>query len=608
MRNPAVVLKSLEENAQNKEYAFERLYRNLYNPDFYMLAYNNIAKSQGSMTQGSDGMTLDNMTKSRINKIIDSLKDHSYQPNPARRTYIEKKNSDKKRPLGIPSTDDKLVQEIIHMLLQAIYEPTSSKNSHGFRPKRSCLTALFQIQSSFLGTKWFIEGDIKACFDSFDHHVLINLLRKRIKDEYFIALMWKFLKAGYMEQWTYFETYSGTPQGSGMSPILANIYLHELDMFMQNYKVKFDKGDREKRIVNKDYSKISGQFAYRMRKYCKARANLTREERKQTLKPILKLRGERAWMQIHPIREEGFKRLQYNRYADDFLIGVIGSEQDALQLKSELAIFLQDTLKLTLSAEKTKVTHSAELVRYLGYDITISRNKGVKRNKKGALAREWYGNVELYLPKEKWVAKLQEYKTFRYVYRDDGKEIWKTLHRGKLVNWSDVDIISRYNSEIRGIYNYYRLANNVSILNSFAFIMSRSMQKTFACKYKSTCSKMRKKYTVNKVFGVEYKTKGGMKRCEFYHDGFQRKNIGLLDDENVDILPVFRKYQGRNSLAMRLNAGKCEVCGTETEDIHMHHVRTMKQLTGANIYELTMLKIRRKSLALCAECYDKAKQ
>ena len=240
MRNPIEVFKTLEQKALNKFYGYKRLYRNLYNPDFYLLAYQNIASSQGSMTQGSDGMTLDGMSEARISRIIASLKDHSYQPNPARRTYIAKKNSSKKRPLGIPSTDDKLVQEIIRMLLEAIYEPGFSDHSHGFRPNRSCHTALLEVQNTFTGAKWIVEGDIKACFDNFDHHVLINLLRRRIKDEYFISLMWKFLKAGYMEQWVYHKTYSGTPQGSGMSPILANIYLSELDQFMEEYKARFE--------------------------------------------------------------------------------------------------------------------------------------------------------------------------------------------------------------------------------------------------------------------------------------------------------------------------------------------------------------------------------
>jgi len=223
MRSPENVLKSLSEKAKNREYRYERLYRNLYNPEFYLLAYQNIATSQGSMTAGADGLTLDGMSMERIEKLIAKLRDHSYQPNPARRVYIAKKNSNKKRPLGIQSGNDKLVQEVVKMILESIYEPTFSNKSHGFRPNRSCQTALSQIQKTFTGANWFVEGDIHACFDSFDHHVIIDLLRKRIEDEMFLQLIWKMLKAGYMEQWTYETTYSGVPQGSGVSPVLCNI-------------------------------------------------------------------------------------------------------------------------------------------------------------------------------------------------------------------------------------------------------------------------------------------------------------------------------------------------------------------------------------------------
>ena len=196
MRNPTDVLNSLSDKSNNPDYRFKRLYRNLYNPEFYLLAYKNIYANDGSMTPGVNGTNIDGMSLHRIDNIIESLKNRSYRPNPARRTYIAKKNNPaKKRPLGIPSGDDKLVQEVVRMILESIYEPTFSDVSHGFRPKRSCHTALLRIQKTFTGAKWIVEGDIKACFDSVDHHVLIDILRRRLDDEAFTELMWKFLKA-----------------------------------------------------------------------------------------------------------------------------------------------------------------------------------------------------------------------------------------------------------------------------------------------------------------------------------------------------------------------------------------------------------------------------
>ena len=228
MRNPIYLLSSLQTHSTDRSYSYERLYRNLYNKELFLLAYQNIYASQGNMTQGTDGKTIDAMSLNRIDGIIASLKDESYQPQPSRRTYIPKKNG-KMRPLGIPSFDDKLVQECVRLLLEAVYEGAFAKTSHGFRPNHSCHTALSQVQVCFTGVKWFVEGDIKSFFDNINHEVMVDILTERIKDERFLRLIRKFMKAGYLEEWQYHNTYSGTPQGGIISPILANIYLDKLD-------------------------------------------------------------------------------------------------------------------------------------------------------------------------------------------------------------------------------------------------------------------------------------------------------------------------------------------------------------------------------------------
>lgn len=599
MRNPTDVLKSLEEKAKQKGYMFERLYRNLYNPEFYLLAYQNIAKSQGSMTVGADGMTLDDMTMGRINRIIASLKDHTYQPNPARRVNIPKKsNPGKTRPLGIPSTDDKLVQEVVRMLLEAIYEPTFSTYSHGFRPNRSCHTALSEIKTTFSGARWVIEGDIKACFDCFDHHVLTNLLRRRIKDEHFIALMWKMLKVGYMEQWTYHSTYSGTPQGSGVSPILANIYLNELDVFLENYQNQFKTGTSKR--------KSSKEYGLARRAYVKGKAQLEEEHTRESVKSFKQAQKRLLETHYYTAADSNYKSLHFNRYADDFVVGIIGSREDAEQVKAEIGDFLSKTLKLTLSEEKTKITHSNELIGYLGYQFTVSRSRDTKRDKSGVLRRMWYGKVALYLPHDKWVQKLKEYKAFKIVRGQNGQEQWKSLHRGSLMHKPEVEIVSRFNSEIRGLYNFYGMAENASVLNNFAFIMEGSMVKTLAAKGNTTCNKIRDKYTKEGIFGVWYDTKAGRKRCEFYHDGFKKK--ADLPPHGADTLPQYRKYAKPNSLAKRLTAGICELCEAKTDEIHMHHVKRLKDLTGKDELELRMMQMRRKSLALCPVCYERLQQ
>jgi group II intron reverse transcriptase/maturase len=596
MREPINVLKSLEDKAAVPGYKFKRLYRNLFNPEFYLLAYRNIASSQGSMTIGSDGKTLDGMSMERIIKLIATLKDHSYQPKPARRVYVKKANG-KDRPIGIPSTDDRLVQEIIRMLLEAIYEPTFAVESHGFRPNKSCHTALNEIRRTFTGAKWMVEGDIKACFDSFDHHVLTDLLRKRIEDETFIALMWKFLRAGYMEQWDYHKTYSGSPQGSGMSPILANIYLNELDQFIAELKAKFDYGEI-KTGCGRAYDKATKRVQ-------KARKALKTEPTpsKELVREFKDAQKQRRAIPYKDEPNTQFKRIRYNRYADDFIIGVIGSKEDAERIKEEIGTFLKGKLNLTLSPEKTVVTHSSERVRYLGYDIAVSRSKAVKRNSKGWHFRAWYGTVVLYVPKEKWVNKLHEHKTIQVKWDENrGRGYWRPMPRAELQNKTDIEIVSKFNSEIRGLYNFYRLAENVSVLGMYYYQMRYSMLKTYAAKYRTTVNKVKTKYMHNGVFAVRYQTKAGQKTCEFYHDGFRKNHNDY--DYLQDVLPQYIRFSAINTLANRIKAGICEMCGEATDNIHMHHVKSLKSLSGNTESEKLMLKMRRKSLALCPTCFN----
>nr|WP_079492957.1 reverse transcriptase domain-containing protein [Maledivibacter halophilus] len=598
MRNPVDVLKNLTKQAKKPEYKYKRLYRNFYNPEFYILAYKNIYATKGSMTPGIDGRTIDNMSLSRINKIINKMRDKSYQPNPVKRVYIDKKNSSKKRPLGIPSADDKLIQGVTRLILESIFEPNFSINSHGFRPKRSCHTALTQIQKKFKGVKWFIEGDIRACFDSFDHHILIDIIRQRVADEHFIALLWKFLRAGYMEQFIYEKTHSGAPQGSGISPILANIYLNKLDEFMDKYKSKFDIGERKRRKVNPKYTKHQRA----MFKCTENWEGMSADEKKTALK---KRKEHRKLMQEQPYylaNDSTFKRLQYGRYADDFIIGIIGSKQDAQKVKSDIARFINNAMKLEMSMEKSKITHSSDMARFLGYDITVSRSNSLKKNSKGQMVKAWYGAVQLYVPHDKWFNKLMEYKALKIEKDIDGKDKWIPTHRGQLINMSDEAIVGKYNSEIRGLYNYYCLANNATVLSNFGHIMEYSMYKTFAGKYRTSMSKIIKQYKRNGVFTVNYMTKQGIKQTTFYNDGFKRKKGYTL--EYTDLLPQFQKYIRPNSLIAQLRSKTCELCGETKEEITIHQVKKLKDLKGNHEWERIMIGKRRKTMAVCIDCHN----
>lgn len=601
MRNPIDVLNSLKSKAKAPTYHYERLYRNLYNPEFYLQAYYNIYTKPGNMTPGTDGQTIDGMGMERIGKLIESLKDHSYRPNPARRTYIKKKNG-KMRPLGIPSFDDKLVQEIVRMLLEAIYEPTFSNYSYGFRPNRSCHTALLQLQRNFSGTRWFIEGDIKSFFDNIDHAVLVGILRRRIRDEYFLALIWKFLKAGYLEDWTFHRTYSGTPQGSIISPILSNIYLNEFDRYMEQYMASFRNGARREKYT--PYWKLHEQIRWLEKGKYKPEMwkEMDKTVRDTALREIREKTALKRQMPSTDPMDTEYKRLQYVRYADDWICGVIGSKADAGKIKLDVKQFLSEELHLELSDEKTLITQAKDKARFLGFEVFASNSDHITTSKNGHKMRSMSGHILLYVPRDKWQKKLLDYSALKITYRE-GREIFIPTERTYLINGDDLEILNQYNAEIRGIYNYYRIADNVSVLGDFYYVMKYSLFKTFAAKYKTRISRIRKKYGY-KRFGVKYPSKSGKAIAYLYDDGF-RKDKRMVSAPAMDVIPMVHRNLNSTSLISRLKAERCEWCGAENVPIEMHHVRKIKDLKGKAGWEIVMIGRKRKTMALCRACHDK---
>lgn len=587
------VLKALSDHSQSSDYKYERLYRYLFSEEMFAVAYQRIYAKQGNMTPGTDGKTIDEMSLERIERLIVSLKDESYQPHPARRVYIPKKNG-KKRPLGIPSFEDKLVQEVVRLLLEAIYEGHFEGTSHGFRPHRSCHTALGMIQKSFAGAKWFIEGDIKGFFDNIDHNVLISILRERISDERFLRLIRKFLNAGYVEDWKYNKTYSGTPQGGIISPMLANIYLDKFDKYIKEYAAKFRKGDR--RSINPEYWRLNNK-----KNWLKKKLQKTSDEqiRKSYLYEIAQLSKQMLSTPHKDAMDADFRRMQYVRYADDFLISVIGSKSECETIKADITQFMREQLKLELSDEKTLITHAQDKAKFLGYEIFIRKSDAVKRNKDGVLKRDFNGAVVLTLNSAVIQKKLTEYNALE-VRNIDGKDIWWSKPRRYMTPMKPEDILAQYNAETRGLYNYYSLAANVSKeCASFAFIMKMSMFKTLGWKLNTSARKVRQKYQKDKDFVIPYNdAKGKQKYRVFYNEGFKKRNAQF--DVDYEKLPQ-TMYVPYPSLVERLKDGRCELCGKEGKVV-MHHVRTLTKLKGNNEWEKLMLKRHRKTLVVCEDC------
>jgi len=588
MKPTSEILERINKSSKDHENAvFTRLYRYLQREDVYYTAYKNLYANQGAGTKGIDNDTADGFGKEYISKLIDEIKSLSYEPKPVRRTYIPKKNG-KMRPLGIPSFRDKLVQDVIRQFLEMIYEPVFSETSHGFRPNRSCHTALKQITKGFNGIKWFIEGDIKGCFDNIDHKILLSILSKKIKDIKFVNLIGKFLKAGYLENWKFNATYSGTPQGGILSPILANIYLNELDNKIKQMKTEFDMPAQRK--YTEEYASYKGKVS---NLYKKIKCNPDSANRTAWIEEIKKTKAK---MKTIPCKDTSDKKLAYVRYADDFLIGINGTKEDCVKIKNLLKQYLTEQLNLELSDEKTKITHSSEKARFLGYDIAVRRTGELKRRKDGVVQRTLNNTVSLTIPFQE---KIESFVIKNGIARIGADGKLQSTHRNAVLKNTDLEVIEIFNSQTRGICNYYSMASNFSKLDFFVYLMEYSCLKTLAHKHQMSMAKIRNKYRYGKTWAIPYETKQGKK----YMPIMQFKNLNKKSGYETDVDTIVQRFFGFNQFEKRLNANKCELCGRENVEYEIHHVNKLKNLKGKQMWEKAMLARKRKTLVLCKECH-----
>ncbi len=345
----------------------QRVYRNLQNRELFLLAYSKIYANKGATTPGTDESdSIDGMSMKRIDQMIEKLKAGAYKWKPVRRVNIPKKDG-KLRSLGVPNWSDKLLQQVMQMVLTAYYEPQFSEHSHGFRPGRSCHTALREIVYHWKGTKWFIEGDIKGCFDNIDHKKLLEIIGRNIRDERLLRLLREMLDAGYLEDWKYNPTYSGTPQGGIISPLLANIFLNELDEYIEKeLSPAWNKGTSRK--ADPEYVRLTNQIH-------KARSRKEYETAKA-------LDRKRRRMPYGIPDDPEYRRLRYVRYADDFLIGFVGAKAEAEQIRERISQRLSE-IGLTMSQEKTLITHATEeAAKFLGYDVSMGKQDNRMRRKR----------------------------------------------------------------------------------------------------------------------------------------------------------------------------------------------------------------------------------
>jgi group II intron reverse transcriptase/maturase len=580
MQKAEVVLSVLRERGR-KGLPCEQLYRQMFNRELYLLAYGNIYSNQGAMTPGASAETADGMSEEKIDQITELMRHERYRFSPARRVYIPKKNG-KLRPLGLPSWSDKLVGEVVRLLLDAYYEPVFSGRSHGFRKGRGCHTALREISNTWTGTTWFIEGDISDCFGSLDHEILLGIMAEKIHDQRFLRLIRNMLRAGYLEDWEYHDTLSGSPQGGVVSPTLSNIYLHKLDEFVERELIpQYTRGAH--REGNPEYERVKSRLRT-------ARKHGDRAEARDLAKQL------RALPSCDPM-DPGYRRLRYLRYADDHILGFTGPKAEAEEIKARLARFLRETLGLELNAAKTLITHArSQPARFLGYHIIVQHcNTKLTRGQRTA-----NGKIALRVPPDVIRAQCAR-------YREHGKP-W---HRTRLQNLGDYDIVRIYGAEYRGVVSYYLLAQDAWRFSALHWHAVTSMLKTLAAKHRSTVTKMAARHK------AKIETSDGLRTCfearkhrEGRRDLVARfGGIILRQDRRAvirDPAPAPAPYP-RKELISRLRRRECELCETGTT-VAVHQVTSLKTLgqpgPGQPAWAVLMARMRRKTLIVCADCHD----
>jgi group II intron reverse transcriptase/maturase len=582
MRDATTVLNVIRDRGQ-RGLPIERLYRQLYNRDLYLRAYGKLYANKGAMTPGTTSETVDQMSLDKIDRIIAAVRQERYQWKPVRRTYIPKRNG-KRRPLGMPAWSDKLLQEVIRSLLEAYYEPQFSSHSHGFRPGRGCHSALHEITQQWKGVKWFIEGDICAFFDRIDHSILLKILRQKIHDNRFIRLLSHLLQAGYLEEWRYHKTHSGVPQGSILSPLLANLVLDQFDQFVEQSLIpNYTRGRRRK--TNPPYATLT--------------RNASKARKAGELERARLLNQQAQKLPSRDPNDPNFRRLRYVRYADDWLIGFTGTKAEAKDIKQQMTTFLQEQLRLELNQEKTLITHArTDVAHFLGYEVqTLDADD--KHDHRGQ--RCINGAIGLRIPRSTINAYCAKYQ-----------RKGKSVHLMRRVNDSAYSIVANYQIEYRGIVQYYRLAYNLHTFSRLKRVMELSLVKTLARKFRTVPGRIYRRYKTThtnefgtyKVLEVKVEREGGQPPLVARFGGIPlrwNKWVNISDSLPEPI------WSGRSEVIQRLLAQTCELCGA-TENIEVHHIRKLADLerTGQSAkpnWQKAMAIRQRKTLVVCQRCH-----
>ena len=571
-------------NSGNNNVVNIDLYKLIVKEGSLLAGYENIKSNKGATTPGVGTESLDGFSRTRLKNLSVALRNESWNPSPARRIYIPKPGKFEKRPLGIQGPEEKIVQSTMLSVLEAIYEPVFYSSSYGFRPGLGTHDALQSIERKYDGMVFAIEGDIKGMYDNVNHDILISLLEKRIKDDRFIRLVRKMLRAGYLEVGKpLFRSDVGTPQGSIVSPILANIYLHELDSFMFNFVKDLPVRNNKKRTPT--YAVMDNEI--RRIKYRLKKGNLSPQQKSDYLKRLRTLQVQCLGVRMYL---DPSTRVCYHRYADDFIVGVAGSFEYTDGLRSKIGDFLS-SLGLTLNLEKTKVTNiRKEPALFLGHNIRIDtsvkyayvRPKGKPRY----LKRVTGSLVSIEAPIHRMVLRLSSKGFCDHKGFPIAKKLWTSQE--------DNQIIENFNSTIRGIFGYYSGANKRRYLQRIWYILKFSCVYTLAAKHRCSLSKVFSKH--GRLPRVVYGSSGEL-AVRLYEPSLKESDRKWQVGRKLD--DPYRLIAARVSRTKLFEP--CCICGAPSSE--MHHIRHVKDSNSGFVLRIMGL-LNRKQIPVCLECHD----
>ena len=562
-----------------------------------VLAYESIKSKPGNMTKGVDPSTLDGMNLKYLKNIQSELKEGKFEFKPARIIKIPKPGKIETRSLTIASPREKVIQKAILQVLEPHYEKIFLDSSHGFRPGRGTHTAMRYLEAKFQSVHYILEVDFYKAFDSIDHSSLMNMFNNDIWCPKTLKLIKSGLKAGYWQLGNLHDNLSvGTPQGSILSPLLCNIFLHKLDEFMEKLKVQYKVGD--KRDGNPEYIKLQNKLKY----WRKKGYNIIKPtEYKNLLRPFLRLTSIQ--------RNNDYVRIHYVRYADDFVVGIEGSYNKAQEILENIKYFVKNELNLKLNSEKTGIkNYATKPFLFLGYSIRAPHFKGkfklfetIKLNDR-FITRRKKVRMTIEMDTNKVLKKLHQngFLKKRTSHAIHKELIYRGTFKGNLINLEHSDIIRYYNSVVRGLFNYYSFVKNRPTVSWIGWLIKESCALTLARKFKyKSMRQVFKKF--HKDLGVDISKD---KRISFVDIAY-KSAINISKAINITQEPLKNLEKTWNAKFTKSNLHKaCIMCGN-TVDVEMHHVRKIRDLKNPNskldFFGRQMAAINRKQVPLCKD-------